>query len=375
MVNNKIRVLFLIHDLGPGGAEKVLVNLANNLDRERYLVTILSLFDVGANRDRIANHVEYKWCFKKMPRGNVTSMKLLSPSQLHKWLIKDHYDVEIAYLEGPCARIISGCTDPNVLKLAWIHCQQTLKKDAGCFRTYNEAISCYNRFKHIYCVSQNVKDTFSNKYDSLRVPIDILYNTLETIDILNMGTEEADEIINNRDVTNIIAVGKLIKNKGIDRIIRIIKKIKDDGENAHLYILGNGGEAANLQKMVLDLELSENVTFLGYQINPYKYVSKCDLFICASLREGFSTAASEALILGVPVITVDVGGMREMLGDNNEYGVVVSNNDNDLYQALRKLLIDRSLLMHYKEQAIIRGRHFSKDETVRAVELEIERLL
>ena len=61
---------------------------------------------------------------------------------------------------------------------------------------------------------------------------------------------------------------------------------------------------------------------MGYQTNPYKYLAKCDLFVCSSHSEGFSTAATEALIVGVPVCSVEVSGMREMLGENNEYGVI-----------------------------------------------------
>ena len=110
------------------------------------------------------------------------------------------------------------------------------------------------------------------------------------------------------------------------------------------------------------------MTFLGYDTNPYKYVAKCDLFLCASFAEGFSTAATEALIVGTPVCTVEVSGMKEMLGEHNEYGLVTENDENALYEGIKKLLDDPALLNHYKKQAAIRGRDFSTEETVRAVE-------
>ena len=107
------KVLFLIHDLQGGGAEKVLVNLVNNMDHSKFDVTVMTLFDVGVNRRYLSDKVHYKFVYKKMMRGNSHFMKLLTPEQLHKKYIKDTYDIEIAYLEGPCARIISGCPDPN----------------------------------------------------------------------------------------------------------------------------------------------------------------------------------------------------------------------------------------------------------------------
>ena len=109
------------------------------------------------------------------------------------------------------------------------------------------------------------------------------------------------------------------------------------------------------------------MTFLGYQTNPYKYVAKCDLFVCASFAEGFSTAATEALIVGTPVCTTEVSGMREMLGDN-EYGIITENDEEALYEGIKDLLDHPEKLAHYKEKAIERGKRFSTEETVKAVE-------
>lgn len=90
--------------------------------------------------------------------------------------------------------------------------------------------------------------------------------------------------------------------------------------------------------------------------------------MCASIAEGFSTAATEALIVGTPVVTTDVSGMKEMLGENNEYGIVVENDEEALYQGIRKLIENREILNYYKQMAIERGKEFSTNKTVKAVE-------
>ena len=74
------------------------------------------------------------------------------------------------------------------------------------------------------------------------------------------------------------------------------------------------------------------------------------------------------MILGVPVCTVEVSGMKEMLGKNNEYGIVVENSDEALYQGIKKLLDKKDLWKHYKHQAEMRGKDFSTETTVKAVE-------
>ena len=76
-------------------------------------------------------------------------------------------------------------------------------------------------------------------------------------------------------------------------------------------------------------------------IIPYtilKYMKRCDLFVCASHAEGFSTAATEALIVGLPVCTVEVSGMREMLGAHNEFGVITNNDEEALYKGIKELI-------------------------------------
>ena len=144
------KILFFIHDLGPGGAEKVLVNLVNNMDAKQFDITVMTIFDVGMNKKYLNKNIRYLSCYKKVFRGNSHLMKLLSPECLHRMLIKEHYDIEVAYLEGPCARIISGCPSKDTRLVAWIHIEQHNKnKISESFRNYQEAEKCYNKLSEI----------------------------------------------------------------------------------------------------------------------------------------------------------------------------------------------------------------------------------
>jgi glycosyltransferase involved in cell wall biosynthesis len=72
--------------------------------------------------------------------------------------------------------------------------------------------------------------------------------------------------------------------------------------------------------------------------------------------------------VGTPVVTTRVSGMEEMLGSNNEFGIITDNDENALYEGIKKLLNHKELYKHYKEQAAIRGKDFSTEKTVAAVE-------
>lgn len=362
------KILFLIHDLGQGGAEKVLVNLVNNMNKTIFDITVMTLFDYGENRQFINSDIKYKtWCSKMIP-GNSHLMKILSPSKLHNMIIKDHYDIEVAYLEGPCARIISGCSDPSVKLVSWIHIEQhTAEKSAFSFRSIEEARKCYSKFNKIVCVSKTVEEDFK-KTLSVDVSYDVLYNTNESKKIKQASRESVSGVHFQPDEIKIVGMGKLLKNKGFDRILRIAKKLLDEKFPIHIYILGDGPDKTTLHDYILKNKMEKQVTMLGYQLNPYKYIAQCDLFVCASYAEGFSTAVTEALILGIPVCTVEVSGMREMLGNHNEYGIIVKNTEQALYLAIKQLVSNKDLLLTYKEKANERGKIFNTEKTVQAVE-------
>lgn len=360
------KILFLIHDLGQGGAEKVLVNLVNNMDYSKFDVTVMTLFDCGENRSFLNSQVKYKsWCSKMIP-GNSHLMKLLSPEKLHKLIIKEKYDIEVAYLEGPCARIISGCENSDVKIVSWIHSTaHSLSEIAASFRSCDEAKRCYRKFDSIVYVSEDCLKAFQTYCKTEKENV-VLYNTNNSEHIIESAKTIPNVPIKN-ECFNWCGIGKLVPLKGFDRMLGIQKRLIDDGLNTHLYILGEGSLKTELQEFCRVNKIENTVTFLGYQINPYQYIAKCDLFVCSSLSEGFSTAATEALIVGTPVCTVEVSGMREMLGDS-EYGLITENSEEALYQGIRSLIDNPEKLVFYKKQAQLRGEDFSTEETVKSVE-------
>ncbi len=361
-----IKVLFLIHDLGQGGAEKVLVNLVNNMDPEKFDISVTALFGGGVNEQFLKPHIHYRTVFKKAFPGNSHVMKLFSPKQLHRFCVKEHYDIEVSYLEGPSARIVSGCGDADTKLVAWVHCtMQSPKEIADGFRNFEEAERCYKKVNRMVFVSEDVRKAFVQQIPSLK-RTSVLYNTMETTAVRELAKEETQEI--REDVFSLIAVGTIKEVKGYDRLLRVITRLHKEQYPLHLYFLGIGPMQPLLEQQIQEQALQDMVTFLGYQTNPYRFVSKSDLLVCSSYSEGFSTAVTEALIVGTPVCTVEVSGMKELLSENNEYGVVTENTEEALYQGIRRLLDDPSLLAHYKEQALLRGKDFDTVKTVRAVE-------
>ena len=366
-------VLFLIPSLGGGGAERVLVNLANNLDKTKYKVTVQTLFDVGVNRNYLDEDIEYIAGFKRQFPGNTKVFKLFSPETLYRKIVKKRYDIAVSYLEGPSARIIAGCPNKDTKTVSWIHVEQLSERALShSFRSLGEARECYGSFDATVCVAETVKQDFL-KLCRVDHPCTVLYNTNEDEKILASANEAVEDISFSNN-TNIISIGRLRYEKGYDRLIKVHKRLLDEGVRHSIYVLGTGTQEEKLTRLIEESGVKDTFHLLGFKKNPYKYVKQADLFVCSSRREGFSTAVTESLIIGTPVVSTCCSGAYELLGNNDEYGIVTENSEEGIYLGMRKMLLD-GILEDYKVKAAERGKFFSKENTVKAVEDLFDSLL
>ena len=366
------KVLFMIPNLGHGGAEKVLINLVNHMDYNKFQITILALYDEGVNKQFLSPDVRYKACFRKSFPGVGHLLKLFTPRFLYKNLVKGEYDVVISYLEGQTARIISGCDNPDTKKVCWIHRTMTDMKDTSrMFRNIKETEACYSSFDKIVSVSEDVQDSFMKLFH-LEKKGEVLYNTNQSELIRKKAEIPVDAGIFHDDEIKICAVGTLIPVKGFERLINIHKRLCEHNMNVHTYILGEGPDKEKLELKIKQWNLQDSVTLLGYQENPYKFLGKCDVFVCSSYSEGFSTAATEALICGIPIVTTNVSGMKELISNSNA-GIITDNSEDALYTGVYDFLKENKNCF-YKNMARKRGTFFATEKTVAKVQYFLEKL-
>lgn len=361
-------ILFFIPSLGGGGAERVLVNLVNNLDQNKYRITVQTLFDDnGVNKVNLSDKIEYKYCFKRTFRANAKILTLFSPCKLYNYFIGKRYDIVVSYLEGPTTRIVSGCPYQDSRLINWVHVEQhTLAAASYSYRSQKEFKCCMERYDRTICVAESVKHDLERIID-LNHPCHILYNVNEQETIVSKGQEAILDVVYS-DSVNIISVGRLVPEKGFDRLVKVHKRLLDLGIKHNVYILGTGNQESYIKGLIDKYEVTNTFHLLGFHSNPYKYISKADLFVCSSRREGFSTAVTEALLLNIPVVSTLCSGAHELLGNNNEFGIVTTNDEEGLFNGLYQILTQKDLLPYYKLQATERAKKFSKERTVKSIE-------
>lgn len=361
----KKKILFLIDSLTGGGAEKVLVNLVNNMDTNEFDITVETMFFDGVNAQFLKPEINY-FC-KNAPHFHGIShvLKRIPDKLLYKYFIGNaKYDILVAFMHGASAKVISGCPDKKIKKYAWIH---TNEMEHGTiwkfYPSVGETVESYNRFDNVIAVSETVKESF-NKYANLGDKVIVRYNVNDTCKIKEMSREPFER---NNETFYITTFGRLAGEKRFDRLINIGKRLKDEGLNFEIHIFGKGEEESKLRALLDEKGAGDRVFLDGFTDNPYKVLVRSDLFVCSSAAEGLSTAMSEAVILGIPVITTDVSGAKEVLGDNNEYGIVTENNEDALYDAIRKMISEKEFYNDYRSRVCQRSGFFDTEETVRKV--------
>ena len=361
---DKTEILFFVADLGGGGAENVLVNLVNNLDPEKYEIEVRTIFNSGVNKSRLLPHIKHSSVFSgKAFKGYTKLLKLGSPKLLYKlFLRKSKQPIQIAFMHHIPTRILAGA--PRDKKtFAWVHGSNI---STSVYRNYGEFQKCYQSFDGVAFVAQTAENSFLERH-SFPIKSRVVYNLIDNKRVLNSMDEPIDIKI-DRSKVNLCSVGRLSGEKGFLRLIEALGKIAQSGiRNWHLYLLGEGGEKENLIAKSKELGLESNISFLGYQTNPYKYLSRMDLFVCSSFTEAFSTAVSEAIILGIPVLTTECSGMREIIGDSDA-GIIVENSDEGLLNGLKRLLSNPESIKEMSSAAKERSSFFSTEKAVRYFE-------
>ena len=374
---NKRRVLFLIESLAGGGAEKVLTTLVQHIDKERFDVTVCAISGGGKYEDAIKRQVSYKAILAEPKNGNVWErwLYVLKHHLVYKWLplswvyrvfVPQNSDVEVAFVEGFTTKLLSYSTNLVAKRYAWVHIDLHQNHwTKSVYDNLKEETDVYNQYTELFGVSNTVVSAFRKELPNVTVPVETVYNPIDVHDILSRANEIVD--LKRGKSLLMVTVGRLEPQKSYMRLLRIAKNLIEDGMDVELWILGDGTERNLLEQYVSENKMQERVCLLGFHANPYKYLRQGDLFVCSSLSEGYSTAVTEALILGLPIITTDCSGMAELL-QNGECGVITENDEAALYEGLKRLLADKSLLEHYRHKAIERGKEFSIEHLMKPIE-------
>jgi glycosyltransferase involved in cell wall biosynthesis len=205
----------------------------------------------------------------------------------------------------------------------------------------------------IICASEGIKRQWETKSTSDRIKV--IYSPFD-ISKLSRIKEELSDKENYRTNGRVVGiVGRLSEEKRHIDLLNAFEEVLKTFPDARLLIVGDGYLRKNLEKKVTEMHLANNITFTGFQENVFTYLKKMDVFVLPSRTEGTPLSILEAMSVGIPVIATNVGGIPEIVIDN-ETGLLVSpESPLDLANSIKKLLSNPRMMnkMGQKAKALV----------------------
>lgn len=363
MIKNKT-ITFINDNTTEGGTEVFVANLSNKWCKNN------KIFVVTNNKDK-KFYDFYSKKIKHLYRNRVIWRNLRYfgnlINRMQDWRINrivNKSDVAIFVKISVTSNYVQNCKAKK--KLGWCHGDLfTNPYEQEAFKNNNIDKNLLEKFDKVICVSKRSKESVIH-YCGDPKNIIVSANPVLTNKIIEKS-QEAIEMPKKKS-TRFVTISRLDKEKGFDLLLHVFNKLDKENYDFELFIIGEGEEKNNIDRYINNNNLSNKIKLLGYKENPYPYYKTADWFILTSKSEGYSFAMQEAAILDLPIIITDVSGAKDLLGDDNEYGLITQINEDSIYDTVKKVLDNPDLQNFYKKQIIKRKEIINFDRRIKDIE-------
>ncbi len=309
--------------LAGGGAERTVVNIINNLNKNKFEVVLV----LGSNK----KHDYINLVNDDIKIKHLNCRKLyFCLFRLRREIIKENPDCLFSTINGnnillSISKLISFKKIPTIIREASNRTQSGKVSKINKFITF----ITYNHLANkVVALSKGVKEDLRINFRIDQKKIVVIYNPVEVKQIELLSEEKVNDIEKNSDEKLIVAVGRLVEPKDFQTLIKAFS-IVSRNVKSRLMILGKGPLEEQLKDISKSLGLEDKVLFMGFKENPYKYIKYSDLFVLSSKWEGFSHVIVESMAVGIPVVSTNCNSGPAEIICNNKYGKLVPVGDSE----------------------------------------------
>lgn len=357
------RVVFILPDLGGGGAERATLDIVAHLDRRTFEPLLFLVKGTGAYLGEVPDGVEVVTALDAITRVRNHLPQVVGAAcraARSADLVVGALEMDATYLAALAGRITGRPA------IGWVHTDLTrFRVRGGPVHRLLEA-AAYRSLARVVTPSQGTSRTLASLYPNLAGRVRTIPNPVSLARISARGAETEDGLPGRPYV---LGVGRLSPEKGFDVMIRMHARCREQGGKHLLVILGEGRHRSELEALARALGVEDSVRMPGFVANPYPWIAAADLFLSTSRCEGFGIALVEALALGAPVLAADCpSGPREIL-EGGRYGLLVAPEDPDAAAAAALGLLSHPTRRHVlADQGRKRAAEFSPEAVLPRLE-------
>ena len=334
-----MRILHIIPSLSKGGAERLVIDIVKKLKHQDHIQVHLVIFrkDINHNISEIKNRISIipssvKLSLTKKWKINVTELQLFindfKPDIIHSHL----FEAELVsrFCNYKNARWYSHLHD-NMVQLERLSWHSISKKN---LTNFFEKLILFLRYKknggtNFIAISKHTESYI--KSIQSRYPVHLLHNAIDFYrfkkplkyskikKIGNLSSIEYQPI-------KLINIGSFVTKKNQSLVLEIIIELNKKGFKTYCLFLGDGELKNELERRSIELKISDQCNFLGNVENVEEYLWQSEVYLHTATYEPFGLVLLEAMAAGLPVVTLDGGGNRDLM-INGENGYLIEEQN------------------------------------------------
>jgi glycosyltransferase len=377
-----MKILILNKCLMMGGIEKVLLETLKNLS-ELYDDIDLVLKDDYKEQnlflDEIPKNVKIHFLFeaysgknrikKEIKRG---IKRFFYPIKLKKFLKNKNYDVIIDFSYN----LFNYKMKFDIPVIGWAHFGAISHEDNNIEKDIREGQK-YKKYDKIIAICEEMRDEFVNELGIETNKVEMIYNAIDIEKIKKKAEEKNKELEKYLKEDYILQVSRMVPQKQPEELIEVYRELKKRGIKEKLYYVGNGKSYSEVQEKIKKYNLEDDVILLGQQLNPYPFFKNAKLFLHTAKHEGIPTVLIESMALDTVVSAYSCPtGVKELLGENDEYGALSPLNDRKtMVEKTFELLNNEKKYNEYKSKIEERVEDFTMEKNKARLKELIEKVV
>lgn len=313
--------LLVIDHIATGGAERILIDYYHYLEARGCKICVFVLSG-HAGQSRWTDGVSVVYGLRGDEDNIVrkAAQQAMLYFKLKRLVGRVKPDVIFSFLEK--SNLLTSVVRTEAVKIMTVHnvlSIQYTKVRNGFIREvlYSMIRWMYNRCPNVVAVSKQVKDDLVTSFGVKANNVHVINNCVDRDDIRKKSKETTDNFVFVDGVRYIINVGRFSNQKAQWKLLKAFSLyIKGENkDNIHLVLMGHGEYIDRLKQLADSLGISDKVSFLPFNINPYKYMKHAHLFVLSSIYEGFPIVLAEASSLRIPFVGTRKAVPEEMFDD------------------------------------------------------------
>jgi glycosyltransferase involved in cell wall biosynthesis len=334
-----MKLMMISEGYGRGGGDKVISDLSLYLPAD--IESVIAAVKID-EKDKL---FPYRGKLLQLPVRPTALRFFKRVSEMNKVIASEKPDVVLTFRQNyNFANILSSGRHKKVVSIH--NYDDKYFRVKGLKGRINKSITSflYNRSDAIIVLTEAMKRDLIEMFGINADKIKVIPNPCDAEKIKMLSKESVEHPFFDTDKPIIMNAGRLTRQKGQWHLIRAFGKVRQQMP-CRLAIIGHGNLEQYLKKLAAEMGLADDVLFLGWQSNPYKYMARSAVFVFPSLWEGFGLSIVEAMAVGCPVISSDCKyGPGEIL-DNGSCGRLVPVCDGNLYGAQEPLTEEEQILV------------------------------